>query len=45
MENKPKIVVVNQFESQINNAKKGWQIIHFSNNSSSNTKKINKKGE
>ena len=39
MENKPKIVVVNQFESQINNAKKAWHIIHFSNNSSSNTKK------
>lgn len=45
MENKPKVVIVNQFESQINNAKKGWQIIHVSNNSSSNTKKINKKGE
>lgn len=40
MENKPKVVVVNQFEAQIKNAKSGWQVtILSSNNSSSNTKK------
>lgn len=39
MENKPKVIIVNQFEAQIKNAKSGWQVTKSSNNSSSNTKK------